>query len=119
MARATESPWYSTINCPGNFVAHRPNGFYFTSDFAPTTVDFRHTTAIATLGPAGPTVLSTADVQPNFDAGTRTMGMRLFGCYRLEGTYWARSSGRTMLPPRITGRRRHGYVGDVTFWRLE
>jgi hypothetical protein len=83
------APWYSTINCPGNFVAHRPNGFYFTSDFAPTTVDFRHTTAIATLGPAGTTVLSTADLQPNFDAGTRvTMGMRLFGCYRLEGTYW-------------------------------
>jgi hypothetical protein len=80
---------YPDINCPGNFVAHRPNAWYFSADFAPTTVDFQNTRAIAVIGTAGPTVLSTADLEPEFDAGTRiTIGRRIFGCYRLEGTYW-------------------------------
>jgi hypothetical protein len=83
------APWYSTINCPGDFVAHRPNGIYFMADFAPTTVDFRDGVEIAELGPAGPTILSTSNLQPEFAAGTRvTIGTRLFGCYRLEASYW-------------------------------
>jgi len=83
------APIYPDINCPGNFVAHRPNAWYFMADFAPATVDFQNTRAIAELGINGPVVLSTSDLQPNFDAGTRlTIGRRLFGCYRLEGTYW-------------------------------
>lgn len=80
---------YPDINCPGNFVAHRPSAWYFSADFAPTTVDFQNTHAIAAVGTAGPVVLSTADLEPEFDAGTRiTVGRRIFGCYRLEGTYW-------------------------------
>src|SRR5438874_6938692 len=80
---------YPTINCPGNFVAHRPNAWYFSADFAPTTVDFQNTRAIAALGTTGPIVLSTADLQPNFDAGGRfTIGHRIWDCYRIEGTYW-------------------------------
>jgi hypothetical protein len=80
---------YPSINCPGDFVAHRPNGWYFSADFAPTTVDFQNTRAIAVLGTGGATVLSTADLEPEFDAGARiTVGRRIFGCYRLEGTYW-------------------------------
>jgi hypothetical protein len=83
------APGYHTINCPGNFVAHRPNAWYFMADFAPTTVDFQNTRALAELGPLGPVVLSTADLQPNFNAGARlTLGHRIFDCYRLEGTYW-------------------------------
>jgi len=79
---------YPTINCPGNFVAHRPNGWYFSADFAPTFVDPEFTRPLATLGPTGRTVLSTSDLQENLDAGTRiTIGRRM-GCYRLEGTYW-------------------------------
>jgi hypothetical protein len=82
-------PGYPTINCPGDFVAHRPNAWYFSADFAPTTVDFQNTRAIAAIGTAGRTVLSTADLEPEFDAGARiTIGRRIFGCYRLEGTYW-------------------------------
>lgn len=78
-----------SINCPGDFVAHRPNAWYFSADFAPTTVDFQNTRAIAAVGANGPTVLSTSDLEPEFDAGTRiTIGRRIFGCYRLEGTYW-------------------------------
>src|SRR5437868_12796844 len=79
----------STITCPGGFVAHRPSAWYFTSDFAPTTVDFQFTRALAVLGTTGPVVLSTADLQPNFDAGGRfTGGRRIWDCYRIEGTYW-------------------------------
>src|SRR5262245_53913546 len=80
---------YNTINCPGGFVAHRPSAWYFWADFAPTTVDFQHTRALAELGTNGPVVLSTSDLQPNFDAGGRfTIGRRVWDCYRLEGTYW-------------------------------
>jgi hypothetical protein len=80
---------YNTINCPGGFVAHRPSAWYFTADFAPTTVDFQHTRALAELGTLGPVVLSTSDLQPNFDAGGRfTIGRRVWDCYRIEGTYW-------------------------------
>src|SRR5437870_432095 len=83
------APGCPSINCPGGFVAHRPSAWYFTSDFAPTTVDFQNTRALAALGTTGPVVLSTADLQPNFDAGTRlTIGRRIWDCYRLEGTYW-------------------------------
>jgi len=80
---------YHTINCPGGFVAHRPSSWYFFSNFAPTTVDFQNTRALAELGASGPVVLSTSDLQPNFDAGGRfTIGHRIFDCYRIEGTYW-------------------------------
>jgi hypothetical protein len=81
---------FKSINCPGNFVAHRANSWYGMADFAPTTVDFQNTRALAALGTSGDdVVLSTADLQPNFDAGTRvTIGRRIFDCYRLEGTYW-------------------------------
>jgi hypothetical protein len=80
---------YNTINCPGGFVAHRPSAWYFWTDFAPTTVDFQNTRALAELGTNGPVVLSTSDLQPNFDAGGRfTIGRRVWDCYRLEGTYW-------------------------------
>jgi hypothetical protein len=87
------APGYSTINCPGNFVAHRPNNWYFTADFAPTTVDFQNTIlvsqTVSAAGVAGADALSTANLQPDFDAGARfTIGRRIFGCYRLEGTYW-------------------------------
>ncbi|HMC11931.1 MAG TPA: hypothetical protein VKH44_11600 [Pirellulaceae bacterium] len=83
------APGGPSINCPGNFVAHRPSGWYFSSNFAPTTVDFQNTRALAELGTNGPVVLSTSDLQPNFDAGTHvTIGRRIFDCYRLEATYW-------------------------------
>ena len=77
-APCDNTPGCPSINCPGGFVAHRPSGWYFSSDFAPTTVDFQHTRALAELGTNGTVVLSTADLQPNFDAGARlTVGRRL------------------------------------------
>jgi len=80
---------YHTINCPGGFVAHRPSAWYAWADLAPTTVDFENTRALAALGTTGPVVLSTSDLQPNFDAGGRfTIGHRIWDCYRIEGTYW-------------------------------
>lgn len=80
---------YPTVNCPGDFVAHRPSGWYGSAEFAPTTIDFQNTQDIAALGTSGPIVLSTSDLRPGFDAGGRfTIGRRILGCYRLEGTYW-------------------------------
>jgi hypothetical protein len=80
---------YPSVNCPGDFVAHRPSAWYVAADFAPTTVDFQNTRAIAALDTNLRLMLSTGDLEPEFDAGARiTVGRRLFGCYRLEGTYW-------------------------------
>src|SRR6476469_8154152 len=61
----TPNNCYPTINCPGNFVAHRPNAWYFSADLSPTFVDPEFTRPLATLGPTGPTVLSTSDLQEN------------------------------------------------------
>lgn len=80
---------YPTVNCPGDFVAHRPSSWYGSAEFAPAALDFQNTRDIAALGTSGPIVLSTADLRLGLDAGGRfTIGRRLFGCYRLEGTYW-------------------------------
>ena len=77
-----------TVACPGDFVAHRPSSWYFTADFAPLTMDRLDGVALARIGPSGPVVLSTEDLQTEFAAGGKyTIGRRIFDCYRLEGTY--------------------------------
>jgi hypothetical protein len=76
-----------SINCPGDFVAHRPNRWYASADFAPTTFDYQQDVEIARVN--GATVLSTSSIDPEFDAGGEfTLGARIFDCYRIEGSYW-------------------------------
>jgi hypothetical protein len=82
-----------SVACPGDWVAHRPSTWYAIADFAPLTIDHLDSYAIARIGPtaaapAGPVVLRTDDLRPEFDAGGKfTIGRRIFDCYRLEGTY--------------------------------
>src|SRR5207248_2149964 len=40
-----------TVACPGNFVAHRPSGWYGSADFAPLTIDHLDGFALARIGP--------------------------------------------------------------------
>ena len=76
------------VACPGNFVAHRPSSWYASADFAPLKLDHQLDVEIARLGPDGPTVLDTGELQREFDAGGQfTFGRRIFDCYRIEGTY--------------------------------
>jgi hypothetical protein len=76
-------------SCVDYFVAHRPNGIYAIADFAPLTYDINHNVEIARLGAAGPTVLSTGDLQSDFNAGTRmTLGYVYSPCLRIEGSYF-------------------------------
>jgi hypothetical protein len=84
-----------SVACPGDWVAHRPNTWYASADFAPLTVDYQEDIEIARLGPtppgpgpSGPTVLDTGNLRPEFDSGGKfTVGRRIFDCYRVEGTY--------------------------------
>jgi hypothetical protein len=82
------APWYSNINCPGDFVAHRPSGWYGSADFTPLNMDRLNGVPLARIGPTGTVVLSTEDLRTEFaPAGKYTIGRRIFDCYRLEGTY--------------------------------
>src|SRR5262245_47316007 len=58
-----------SVACPGDFVAHRPSSWYFNADFAPLTMDRLDGMALARIGPSGPTVLTTEDLQTEFAAG--------------------------------------------------
>lgn len=81
-----------TINCPRNFVAHRPNLWYASADYAPLTLDFRKEVEFAELRPGNAVstpALGTSSLNNEFDSGAKvTIGRRIFGCYRIEGTYW-------------------------------
>jgi hypothetical protein len=80
-----------SVACPGDWVAHRPSDWYATADFAPLTLDYQDDVEIARIGPDGPTVLDSGNLQPEFEAGGKfTIGRRIFDCYRLEGTYLGR-----------------------------
>ena len=82
------APGYHTINCPGDFVAHRANTWYGSADFAPLTMDRLDGMPLARIGPTGPDVLTTEDLRTEFSpSGKYTIGRRIFGCYRVEGTY--------------------------------
>jgi hypothetical protein len=102
-----------TINCPGDFVAHRPNTWYASADFAPLMLSHQKVplarlfvaevpafdanmdgdTIDAVDLPAIPAfftdpIFGTDNLEPEFNAGGKfTVGRRIFGCYRIEGTY--------------------------------
>ncbi len=82
-----------TVACEVDFVAHRPSDWYAMAEFAPLTLDYQDGYKIAQVGPTavspfGPTVLTTNDLNPEFDAGGKfTLGRRVFDCYRIEATY--------------------------------
>lgn len=72
----------------GRFVAHRPNAWYATADYVPLTFDTSRDIEFARLGPAGPTALSTSDLDMEFDSGGEfTVGRTIGDCWRIEGTY--------------------------------
>jgi hypothetical protein len=88
-----------TVNCPGDFVAHRPSRLYGWADFAPATLDYADDVEIARTPPIdlgmgefapGLTVLDSGDLEFEFDSGGRyTVGAVLFDtCYRLEASFW-------------------------------
>ncbi|MCI0358957.1 MAG: BBP7 family outer membrane beta-barrel protein [Planctomycetaceae bacterium] len=84
---------HDSVACEVDFVAHRPSDWYAMAEFAPLTLDYQEGFKIAQVGPTaatpfGPTVLTTNDLRPEFDAGGKfTLGRRIFDCYRIEGTY--------------------------------
>jgi hypothetical protein len=70
------------------FVAHRPNGWYATVDYVPLTFDTNRDIEFARFGPLGPTVLSTSDLDVEFDSGAEvTIGRVIGDCWRIEATY--------------------------------
>jgi hypothetical protein len=74
--------------CVDGFVAHRPNGWYASADFVPLTPDSSRDIELVRNGAAGPTVLSTSDLDFEFDAGGKfTLGKVIGDCYRVEGTF--------------------------------
>ncbi len=93
------SPYYWTFDpyeqadeceegCRVGFTAHRPADWYSIADFAPMTYDNYDTFPLARSGPTGPTVLSTSNLEPEFDSGGRfTIGRTFGGCFQVEGTY--------------------------------
>lgn len=77
-----------TGECRTGFVAHRPNAWYVSADFLPMTYDPSQDLELARFAPAGPTALSTSDLDPEFDSGIRlVIGRTLWGCYQVEGAY--------------------------------
>ncbi|MEX2173849.1 MAG: BBP7 family outer membrane beta-barrel protein [Pirellulaceae bacterium] len=78
----------NSVACEVDFVAHRSDTWYASADFAPLTIDYQNDFDIARLGATGETLLDTGELRPEFDAGGKfTVGRRVFGCYRIEGTY--------------------------------
>jgi hypothetical protein len=76
------------VGCRQGFVAHRPSAWYVTADFLPLTYDLNHDVELARFGTAGPTALSTSDLDVEFDSGMRlTVGRTLGDCYQVEGVY--------------------------------
>jgi hypothetical protein len=77
-----------TGECRSGFIAHRPNDWYVAADFLPLTYDPYYDVELARFGPAGPTALSTSDLDQEFDSGMRiVVGRTIWGCYQLEGAY--------------------------------
>jgi hypothetical protein len=76
-------------------VAHRPSAWYVAADFLPLTYDPSQDLELARFAPAGPTALSTSDLDPEFDSGLRiVVGRTLWGCYQVEGAYQGSYSWR-------------------------
>ena len=73
--------------CRGGIIAHRPASWYTIADFVPMTYD-PNGIELARLGPTGPTVLTTNDLEHEFDSGGRfTIGRTLGTCYQVEASY--------------------------------
>lgn len=102
---ACDCDGYHSINCPGDFVAHRPEAWYAEATFAPLTIDHMDGYVVSRIGPTGTTVLTTDDLRPEFNAGMRmTFGRRVFGCYRVEGTFMSQYNwDDSVLVTRNTG----------------
>ena len=73
---------------PAPFVAHRPNNWYATAEFAPLFFDPNHDIEVARFGATGPTLLTTSALDNDFDSGGKfTVGRTIGLNYRVEGTY--------------------------------
>ena len=73
--------------CRGGIIAHRPATWYTIADFVPLTYD-TNGIELARRGARGPTVLTTNDLEHEFDSGGRfTIGRTLGTCYQLEASY--------------------------------
>ena len=102
-------------SCVDAFVAHRPNGVYAIADFAPLTYDINHSTEIARLGTAGPTLLSAGDFGNQFDAGAKlTIGYVYSPCVRIEGTYFGTYSFQQNDAVRDLTLNLGGGLGNIT-----
>ncbi len=76
-------------DCRGGIIVHRPASWYVNADFAPLLYDANVGLPLARVGATGTTVLTTNDLKPEFNAGTRITIGRTFGggCYQLEAGY--------------------------------
>ncbi|MGI8978963.1 MAG: BBP7 family outer membrane beta-barrel protein [Pirellulaceae bacterium] len=76
-------------DCRGGIIAHRPSSWYAIADFTPLMYDANGNIELARLGATGPTVLTSTDLEHEFDAGARLTIGRTFGggCYQVEGSY--------------------------------
>lgn len=75
--------------CRGGIIAHRPASWYASADFAPMMYEANGTLPLARLGATGPVLLTTNDIEHEFDSGGRITLGRTFagGCYQVEGSY--------------------------------
>ncbi len=102
-----------TINCPGDFVAHRPRIWYASADLSPLQRAYPDTAFVRQFVPLSPGVnlnadadftdpgevpptppfftdpiFGTGNLEPAFDAGGKfTVGAHVLDCFRIEGTY--------------------------------
>ncbi len=76
-------------DCRGGIIAHRPSSWYAIADFTPLMYDANGNVELARLGATGATVLTSTDLEHEFDSGARITIGRTFGggCYQLEGSY--------------------------------
>lgn len=74
--------------CRAGFIAHRPSTWYGSIDAIALTPNSSDQIELARIGPAGDTVLSTADLRSEYDVGGRfTVGRTFGGCFQAEIVY--------------------------------
>jgi hypothetical protein len=91
-----------------------PPSWYVRSDMLALYRDTTYTVPFATLGPVGPTALSTANFDAEFQAGVRaTLGKSLGDWYRMEVTYFGSHSWDDTAAVRNTDDNAVGTIGNL------
>ena len=117
-------PNYGPVDCPCDcvpsvaceeyFVAHRPSDWYATAEYAPLMAD-PEDVIIARVGPTGPIALETSELETEFNHGGKfTVGRRIRGCYRLEGTFLGNYDWEDVAVATNDDLNTEGGIGDLS-----